>query len=157
MAVTKVFMLPIERGEYMGDGNFQLSIRWLMTTDVGPAYENGYSSINIPVESSPSTVYQLAYEEVLAQVAAFGWTTPAKSDMYTWTPLDFSLILPDEPPEAPATAAQAGQGPFGFLTALHQALSDEADKWKAKKDATAGSVIFLPPKPLMFDWFYPEG
>jgi hypothetical protein len=53
--------------------------------------------------------------------------------------------------------AAHGAGPFGFLNGLHDQLSAQADAWKAKKDATAGSVIFLPPKPLMFDWFYPEG
>jgi hypothetical protein len=98
----KVFVRDIDRADYVSvpaDG-FRLQGTYLVarssgrTGDNGPVTDEMGFVFEFPLSSSPAGVYMALYQQVLADCAANGWETPAKTDIFGWIPMDFSLLIP---------------------------------------------------------------
>jgi hypothetical protein len=97
----KVFLLDMKQARYGGNpaDTFFLKCDCLIATssggdDGGPRGEQVEFEFSFPVSSSPSQVYAIAYQMVLDKCVEFGFETPAKTDIYAWTPVDFGVLLP---------------------------------------------------------------
>ena len=170
MAVTKAFLRVIVRGQYVGipASTFQVEIPYVITTDNDgldqAGFDEGVFTFAFPLDTAPSAVYQSAWDFTLARITELSWPAlPVKSDTFVWPPVDYTVVLPDPPPEKAtlqeaAAAVVASNGGLSdnmieFLHALKRELHAQADAYQAKLESTAGEVIFLPPKPLCFDFF----
>lgn len=100
--MIKVFVRDITTADYVSvpaDG-FRLGGTYLAARSTGRDGDNGPTTDEVafdftfPLDSSPAGVYQSLYGRILADCAARGWDTPAKSDIYGWIPMDFSLLIP---------------------------------------------------------------
>jgi hypothetical protein len=100
--VIKVFIRDIDRADYVSipaDG-FRLQGTYFAARssgregDDGPQTDEMSFVFQLPLNSQPTDVYQAIYDQVLSDCSANGWDTPAKTDIYGWIPLDFSMLIP---------------------------------------------------------------
>ncbi len=61
----------------------------------GPRSSPQMSTLYMPVGSTPLDVYETLYTDILAACVAESYSTPAKSDIYGFTPMPFSTLIPD--------------------------------------------------------------
>lgn len=61
----------------------------------GPRWFDRMSTIYVPLGSGPTYIYQQVYDEILAACVEEGFDTPTKADMYAYTPMSMTLLLPD--------------------------------------------------------------
>lgn len=98
---VKVFIRDIDRADYVSipaDG-FRLQGTYMIARSVGddgitPQTHDVSFVFQFPLNSSPVGVYQALYDQILSDCTANGWETPAKTDIYGWIPMDFSLLIP---------------------------------------------------------------
>lgn len=97
----KIFIRDIDQADYVSvpaDG-FRLQGEYRVARSVGddgvtPQSHQVSYAFTFPLSSPPEGVYQALYAQILADCAANGWETPAKSDIFGWIPMDFSLLIP---------------------------------------------------------------
>jgi len=98
----KIFVRDIQSADYVSvpaDG-FRLTGTYIAARDTGRDGDNGPATDEVsfaftfPLDSSPAGVYQSLYDQILADCAAHGWSTPTKSDIFCWVPMDFTLLIP---------------------------------------------------------------
>lgn len=61
----------------------------------GPRSFSGMSTLYMPLGSTPLDVYETLHTEILAACAAESYATPAKSDIFGFTPMSFAVLIPD--------------------------------------------------------------
>ena len=97
----KVFIRDMDRGDYVSvpadafriQGTYRVS-RSAGDDGITPQADEITYAIQFPLSSDPSSVYQALYAEILDRCATNGWETPAKTDIFGWIPMDFSLLIP---------------------------------------------------------------
>ena len=98
----KIFLKDVDRANYIGNpaAAFEMEVGYYIAMSEGgdnndPRAAEGAFLVTFPVDSSPGQVFAIAYQKILDLCDAEGYPTPAKTDIYTWLPTDFSTIIPD--------------------------------------------------------------
>lgn len=97
----KVFMQDMKEARYGGNPatTFFLKCKCLIAASSGgdndgPRGEEVEFEFSFPVDSTPAQVYAMAYQAILDKCVEIGYETPAKTDIYAWVPMDFSILVP---------------------------------------------------------------
>lgn len=97
----KVFLKDVDSANYHGNpaDRFEMIVPYRISIssggpDGGPFGDEGQFQVSFPLDTSPAQVYAICYQKVLDLCVERGYETPAKTDIYTWLPTDFSVLIP---------------------------------------------------------------
>lgn len=61
----------------------------------GPRSYEEMVTLYLPLGSSPTDAFQEVYTAILAACAANSFATPTKADIFSWSPMPFTVLVPD--------------------------------------------------------------